>query len=206
MESRRKWLCPLLDPNSGLIPEGGCFEFIKTCRVGTTMEPGELCAYDDGTTSFLIVHHLDGFLCRGGGCFKTPSADLGDYAFRRRGTAYELTKLPGTAVNLTYSVGRSLWQMREEGSAWVDVGGTERSGEICGGLLPRNASGEYRWVVDIEIEGTPGKYSSGKTTSGNDQVVAVDSEAEDETADEEVGDETAVEAVTWGFLKSRAMR
>ncbi len=184
----------LVGPEFRTDPEGGCFEFIKTCRVGTTMEPGELCAYDDGTTSFLLVHRRDGLLCRGNVCIGANRSVGGDYEFHKSGTAYKLDTLPGTAVNLTYSVDRSLWQMREEGSEWVDVEGTKRSGQICGGLLPATP-GEYRWVVDIEIEGSLGKYSSGNTTSGNALVVAGDPEAEDETA---------VEAVTWGFLKSRA--
>ena len=49
--------------------------------------------------------------------------------------------------------------------------------------------------------------------SGNTLVVVGDPEAEeeesqetDESAAEEAEDETAVEAVTWGFLKSRATR
>ncbi|MCE2451029.1 MAG: hypothetical protein J4F35_22545 [Candidatus Latescibacteria bacterium] len=61
--------------------------------------------------------------------------------------------------------------------------------------------GEYRWVIEMTIDGENKKY-----TSRNTLVVAGDPEAatEDETADKEAEDETAVEAVTWGFLKSRA--
>ena len=114
-----------------------------------------------------------------------------------------------TIDNVTYSVGTSKWQMRGEDSEWVDVEGTERNGGICGSLLP-DMPGEFRWVVEIEIDGVQRKYASGNTL-----VIAGDPEAEDESAveeagdesaAEEAGDETAVEAVTWGFLKSRATR
>ena len=98
----------------------------------------------------------------------------------------------GTTVNnVTYSVGISKWQMRGEDSEWIDVEGTERDGEICGSLLP-DMPGDFRWVVEIGINGEIEKYASGNTL-----VVA---------GDPGEGDETAVESVTWGFIKSRATR
>ena len=95
---------------------------------------------------------------------------------------------------VTYSIGAFKWQMRKgEDSEWTDVPGTEQTGgAICGISTIPEMPGEYRPVVEIQIGGKIGKY-----TSGNTLVVAGDPEAEDEDA-------TAVEAVTWGFLKSRA--
>ena len=93
--------------------------------------------------------------------------------------------------NVTYSVGISKWQMRGEDSEWVDVDRTERDGEVCGILLP-DTPGEFRWVVEIDIGGEIEKYASGNTL-----VVA---------GDPDTGEETAVEAGTWGFIKSRANR
>ena len=96
-----------------------------------------------------------------------------------------------TVNNVTYSAGISKWQMRGEDSEWVDVEGTEREGEICGSLLP-DMPGEFRWVVEIDIDGEIEKYASGNTL-----VVAGDPGA---------GDESAVQTVTWGVIKSRGAR
>ena len=60
------------------------------------------------------------------------------------------------------SFGTSKWQIRGEDGEWVDVGGTERDGEICGNLLP-GTPGEYRWIVEITTEGELGRYASGNT-------------------------------------------
>ena len=95
-----------------------------------------------------------------------------------------------TINGVTYSVGISKWQMRGEDSEWVDVDGTEREGKICGNLLP-DMPGEFRWVAEMDIGGEVGKYASGNTL-----VVAGDPEEEDQSA---------VEVVTWGFLKSKVM-
>ena len=93
----------------------------------------------------------------------------------------------------------SKWQRRGEDSEWIDVPGTEVSGEVCG-WIP-DMPGEYRLVADIRVDGVLKKYASGNTLTVEGDA---ESESEDESAVEETGDETAVEAVTWGFLKSRA--
>lgn len=96
-----------------------------------------------------------------------------------------------TINNVTYSILSSKWQTRSgEDAEWVDVPGTERTGAICGIGMTLDMPGEYRPVAEIQQGNVTGKY-----TSWNTLVVAGDPEAEDETA---------VEAVSWGFLKSRA--
>ena len=103
-----------------------------------------------------------------------------------------------TINSVIYSVGASRWQMRKgEDSEWIDIPGTERTGAICGIGMTLDMPGEYRPVAEVTVDGVMRKY-----TSGNTLVVAGDPES----AVEEAGDESAVEAVTWGFLKSRAMR
>ena len=99
------------------------------------------------------------------------------------------SKVEATANNATYSfVGPTKWQMRRgEDSAWGDVLGTERTGEVCG-MSPDMPPGEYRWVAEVEVDGVTEKYASGNTL-----IVAGDPE-------------TAVEAVTWGTLKLTATR
>ena len=106
----------------------------------------------------------------------------------------------GTINGVTYSIGAFKWQMRKgEDSEWTDVPGTEQTGAICGiGTIPE-MPGEYRPVAEIQIGEEIGKYASGNTL-----VVAGDPEQRDESAVEETGDETVVEAVSRGFLKSRA--
>ena len=108
-------------------------------------------------------------------------------------------ELSGTINGVRYSIVSSKWQRRGEDSEWIDVPGTELSGQVCG-WIP-DMPGEYRLVADIETDGVLKKHASGNTL-----VIAGDPETEDESAVEEAGDETAVKAVTWGFLKSKAMR
>ena len=94
--------------------------------------------------------------------------------------------------NFVFSVSSSKWQRRaDENDSWADVPGTTKEGSICG-LSNPTVPGEYRWVADI----------GWMVASWNTLVVAGDPEAEEEESQET--DETAVEAVTWGFLKSRA--
>ena len=104
-----------------------------------------------------------------------------------------ITVINTTFNGVMYSIGAFKWQMRQgEDSEWTDVPGTKQTGSICGiGTIPE-MPGEYRPVVEMQIGEEIGKY-----TSVNTLVVAGDPEAEDE-------DETAVEAVSWGFIKSRA--
>lgn len=108
----------------------------------------------------------------------------------------------GLTINgVEYSFDMSKWQRLGEDSEWIDVPGTVRNYQLCGLSPEYQVPGEYRWVIEMTVDGAKKKYASGNTL-----VVAGDPEAaaEDETADEEAEDETAVEAVSWGFLKSRA--
>ena len=68
--------------------------------------------------------------------------------------------LGNTTVNgVTYSIVSSKWQTRAgSASAWSDVSGTERTGQLCS--LNPSASGQYRLVAEITINGTTGNYSS----------------------------------------------
>ena len=93
-----------------------------------------------------------------------------------------------TINDRSYFLSTTKWQMRKERVAWSDVSGTARtSGVVCG--LPSDVpSGEYRLVAEVEVDGVTEKYASRNTL-----VVAGDPE-------------TAVEAVTWGALKSRTTR
>ena len=121
-----------------------------------------------------------------------------------------------TVVNgVEYIIFSSKWQRRaDESDSWADVPGTAIEG-VCG-LDNPTLPGEYRWVAEVGRDGELFYIASGNTL-----VVAGDPEAEeeqeqeqeeeedqetDESAAEDAEDETAVETVTWGFLKSRATR
>ena len=104
-----------------------------------------------------------------------------------------------TINGVEYSFDSSKWQRLGEDSEWIDVPGTRRNNQLCGLSPEYQVPGEYRWVIRMSIGGLVRLYASGNTL-----VVAGDPETEDESAVEETGDETAVETVTWGFLKSRA--
>ena len=94
-----------------------------------------------------------------------------------------------TTNNVTYSIRTTKWQRRQgEDSAWGDVSGTEHTGGACGLTPAPDTPGEFRLVAEVEVDGAMGKYASRNTL-----VIAG-------------GPETAVEAVTWGALKARAMR
>ena len=100
-----------------------------------------------------------------------------------------------TVINdVDYVIFSSKWQRRaDESDSWATVPGTTIEG-VCS-LADPTLPGEYRWVANT---------SQGQIASGNTLVVAGDPEAEEEESQET--DETAVETVTWGFLKSRATR
>ena len=106
-----------------------------------------------------------------------------------------------TVVNgVGYIVFSSKWQIRaDESDSWADVPETTIEG-VCS-LANPTLPGEYRWVAEVGRDGVLFNIASGNTL-----VVAGDSETEDESAAEEAEDETAVETVTWGFIKSRATR
>ena len=65
-----------------------------------------------------------------------------------------------TTINgVSYSIVSSKWQTRaDSASAWSDIAGTERTGQLCS--LNPTASGQYRLVAEITISGTTGNYSS----------------------------------------------
>jgi len=52
------------------------------------------------------------------------------------------------------------WWQRNTGSAWQDVAGTRKTGELCGYDLTSAPSGRYRVVADITIGGVRDKYKS----------------------------------------------
>lgn len=93
-----------------------------------------------------------------------------------------------TIDNATHFIRTSKWQMRQgEDSAWSDVSGTEHASGACS-LTPNVPPGAYRLVAEVEIDGVMGKYASRSSI-----VIAG-------------APRTAVEAVTWGALKSRTTR
>ena len=93
-----------------------------------------------------------------------------------------------TINDARYFIRTTKWQMRQgEDSAWSDMSGTEHAGGACG-LTSGVPPGEYRLVAEVSVDGVMGKYASWNTI-----VVASHPE-------------TAVEAVTWGALKSRTTR
>ena len=131
--------------------------------------------------------------------FQLIKDEEGNFGIRIAGIMNNYGCLSASSIsinNFVFSVRSSKWQRRaDENDSWADVPGTTKERSICG-LSNPTVPGEYRWVADI------GRMIA----SGNTLVVAGDSETEDESAAEEAEDETAVEAVTWGFLKSRATR
>ena len=120
-----------------------------------------------------------------------------DGGYKVRVGSYALTGGSGcfaggfTINDARYSIRTTKWQMRQgENSAWSDVSGTEHTnGGVCG--LTSNMPlppGEYRVVAEVEVDGAMGKYAS------RSSIVIAGA----------LG--TAVEAVTWGALKSRTTR
>ena len=118
----------------------------------------------------------------------------------------------GNINDTRYDVKSSKWQYRQgEDSEWVDIPGSERTGEICAfdpSYIDIKGGGLYRFVAEISVDGEVGKYSPGSIirVQGEPKEDEEESQETDESAAEEAEDETAVEAVTWGFLKSRATR
>ena len=91
-----------------------------------------------------------------------------------------------TINDAAYSIRTTKWQVRQgEASAWSDVPGTHGGG-ACG--LTSDMPGEYRLVAEVDVDGVMGKYASRSSI-----VIA-----------SALG--TAVEAINWGALKSRAPR
>ena len=134
--------------------------------------------------------------------------DLGGFVM----TVGRCTGLGVTVFDVTYDVQSSKWQYRQgEDSEWVDIPGSERTGEICAfdlSYIDIKGGGQYRYVAEVSIDGEVGKYASFTVlrVRGEPKEDEEESQETDESAAEEAEDETAVEAVSWGFLKSRATR
>lgn len=66
--------------------------------------------------------------------------------------------------NNRYDVKSSKWQYRKgDDSEWVDVPGSERTGETCAfdpSYIDKKGGGHYRFVAEISIDGEVGKYAS----------------------------------------------
>ena len=76
-------------------------------------------------------------------------------------SAGQCISISNTTLNgVTYTVHTSKWQM-SSGSAWVDVPGTEREGQVCS--YSPTSPGEYRLVAEVSINGVRGYYSSENT-------------------------------------------
>ena len=105
------------------------------------------------------------------------------------GSAGCLLGVAFTINDATYSIRTTKWQVRQgEASAWSDVPGTHTGG-ACGLSLTSDMwPGEYRLVAEVEVDGVMGKYAS-RSSIGIAGAPR-----------------TAVEAVTWGSLKSRTTR
>ena len=64
-----------------------------------------------------------------------------------------------TVNDILYDVDISKWQMRADADGtWADVDDTETSGEIC--AYTPTESGQYRLVVEMDIDDQAGKYAS----------------------------------------------
>ena len=114
--------------------------------------------------------------------------------------------------NTTYDIRSSKWQYRKgDDSEWVDIPGSELTGEICAfdlSYIDIKGGGQYRPVAEISIDGEVGKYTTSNVllVEGDPKEEEEESQETDESVAEEAEGETAVEAVSWGFLKSRATR
>ena len=104
----------------------------------------------------------------------------------------------------------SKWQRRDNvENPWTDIPdkNSEAHEVICAySVLSYSPTepGEYRLVAEISIDGERGKYASANILIVS-QEGEVTSRPAEEPAEEptEEPETTAVEAVTWGFLKSR---
>ena len=91
----------------------------------------------------------------------TVSAGRVQFWFFSAGTCISIS---GTTLNgVTYSFVSSKWQTRaNSSSAWSDIAGTERTGQLCS--YNPSAPGEYRLVAEITIDGETGYYASNTIT------------------------------------------
>ena len=97
--------------------------------------------------------------------------------------------------NFVFEVESSKWQRRaNRNDSWADVPETIGENQVCGIGKPTRP-GEYRWVAQI-VEyrrQADGRLVGRRLNIASNNTLVVAGE-----------DETAVEAVTWGLLKSRA--
>ena len=102
----------------------------------------------------------------------------------------------GNINDTRYDVKSSKWQYSKgEDSEWVDIPGSERTGEICAfdpSYIDIKGGGLYRFVAEISIDGEVGKYAPGS-------IIRVLGEPKE---DESAADGSAVEAVSWGAIEA----
>lgn len=140
------------------------------------------------TEDFGIGIQQGGLFLTFGGCGGAGTYGAGgkDYQFKN-------FKWQHNATNKGYRSG-------EITSSWKDIPGSGRSSGVCAfdaDYIEEMGPGLYRFALDVSIDGVVRKYASGN-------AIWVEGEIEEEA--EEAEDETAVETVSWGFLKSRATR
>ena len=70
-----------------------------------------------------------------------------------------------TVNSVTYTFHWTEWQRRSAGSAWTQVAGTRRNGEMCGYNLANAPAGEYRFVGEMTVNGARGRYRSENTVT-----------------------------------------
>ena len=102
---------------------------------------------------------LEGFRVESDGGFELKAGSLLISLGSRQCFDAESGILEASGAN--YTIHSSKWQRRADaGSAWADIPGTEKQGELCGYSLTAASAGEYRMVVDMTIGSERGKYSS----------------------------------------------
>ncbi len=110
----------------------------------------------------------------------------------------------GTCISIGPAIHSSKWQRRDNAeSPWADIPGTEEEERVCS-YSPTDP-GEYRLVGEFVVDGERGKYASANILIVSQEGEVTSRPAEESTEEPaEEPETTAVEAVTWGFLKSKA--
>ena len=89
----------------------------------------------------------------------TIEVSVGRVAFGPLSSANCIAIQDLTVHDILYDVDTSKWQKRADANArWADIADTDETGEIC--AYTPTESGEYRLVVDMEIDSEAGKYAS----------------------------------------------
>ena len=102
----------------------------------------------------------------------------------------------------TMTTHSSIWQRRDNAeSPWTDIPDTSSEAHevVCAYSVTAYSPtepGEYRLVAEISIDGEKRKYASAN-------ILTVSQEGEVTSRPAEEPETTAVEAISWGFLKSR---